>query len=70
MPLESTALQGVLRLLRGGKATRMQALVGATAAAAAVYKLLRSGGDEQDEATEPDGAASSDNGSPASSENG
>ena len=61
MSLKSTALQGVLARVKGGKATRMQALVGAIGAAVAVYKLLRSGGDEQgdeqDDATEPNGAA-------------
>ena len=69
MPLEITALQGVLKRARGGSATRMQALVVSIGAAAAVYKLLRSGEDEEDEATELNGAASSDDGSPAASEN-
>ena len=57
MSLKSTAVQGVLERVKGGNATRMQALVAAIGAAAAVYKLLRSGGDEQGESTEPNGAA-------------
>jgi hypothetical protein len=58
MSLKSTAVEGVLERVRGGRATRMQALVSAMAAGAVVYKLLRSGADdvEQGEAAERDGA--------------
>jgi hypothetical protein len=59
MSLKSTALAGFLERLMGGRATRAQALVSGIAAGVAVYKLLRSGADdaEQDEASEPEGAA-------------
>ena len=59
MSLKSTALAGVLERVKGGRATRMQALVGGIAAGVAVYRLLRSGADdaEQDEEGEPEGAA-------------
>ena len=58
MSLKSTAVEGVLERVKGRRATRMQALVSAMAAAAAVYKLLRSGADdaEQGEAAEAEGA--------------
>ena len=68
--LKTTALKGVVERLKGGSATRMQALVGAIAAGAAVYKLLRSGGGEEEEATEPEGPTSTDDGSPAASKKG
>jgi len=61
MSLKNTAIEGVLERLMGGRATRVQALVGGIAAGAAVYKLLRSGagnGDaEQDETEAPQAAA-------------
>jgi len=60
MSLKSTAMAGVLERLKGGRATRVQALVGGIAAGAVVYKLLRSGADddeEQDETEAPEAAA-------------
>jgi hypothetical protein len=54
MSLKGMALEGPLERLKGGRATRMQAIVSGLAAAAVVYKLLRSGADdeEKDEAEE------------------
>lgn len=57
MSLKSTALAGVVERVKGGRATRVQALVCGIAAGAAFYKLLRSGADdadEQDAAEEPE----------------
>jgi hypothetical protein len=45
MSMKTAAIEGVLKRVTGGRATRLQALLGAVAAGAGVYKLLRSGTD-------------------------
>jgi hypothetical protein len=49
VPLKTAAVEGVVERLKGGQASRLQALVAAFAAGAAVYKLLRSGADDAHE---------------------
>ena len=55
MSMSTTALEGVLERLKGGRASRMQALVAAVAAGGGVYKLLRSGVEPSDEEAEVEG---------------
>jgi hypothetical protein len=52
MSMKTAAIEGVLERVKGGRATRLQALLGAVAAGAGVYKLLRSGTDAGGDGTE------------------